>query len=165
MKPIHIPQFGTLEKVKSDLKPDFDPDLIGYSGVTSTAFVGQKYLRRSRIVKKRGIIRAMEERGVPNSETLIAVAPPEKQIPDLVKAGFRIYELYPRTGKNHQLRVHMNSIGLPIMNDDFYPNLQAYAYDDFSKPLQLIARTLRFIDPITGADREFISQYSFHVPC
>ena len=30
------------------------------------------------------------------------------------------YVLHPQTGKTHQLRVHMNALGLPILGDDFY---------------------------------------------
>lgn len=68
------------------------------------------------------------------------------------------YTLHPRTGKTHQLRVHMNSLGLPIVGDDFYPRIETRAYDDFSRPLQLVARRLAFIDPITHEPREFISR-------
>lgn len=68
------------------------------------------------------------------------------------------YTLHPRTGKTHQLRVHMNSLGLPIVGDDFYPRIQTRPYDDFSQPLQLVARVLRFTDPITGEKREFVSR-------
>ncbi|WP_338323325.1 pseudouridine synthase [Bifidobacterium callitrichidarum] len=68
------------------------------------------------------------------------------------------YTLHPRTGKTHQLRVHMNSLGLPIVGDDFYPSIETRPYDDFSQPLELVARTLRFTDPITGEPREFTSR-------
>nr|WP_217624931.1 pseudouridine synthase [Bifidobacterium miconisargentati] len=68
------------------------------------------------------------------------------------------YTLHPRTGKTHQLRVHMNSLGLPIVGDDFYPRIATRPYDDFSQPLALVARTLRFDDPITGEPREFTSR-------
>ena len=54
----------------------------------------------------------------------------------------------------------MNSLGLPIVGDDFYPRIQTRPYDDFSQPLQLVARVLRFTDPITGEKLEFVS----HVP-
>lgn len=68
------------------------------------------------------------------------------------------YTLYPHTGKTHQLRVHMNSLGLPIVGDDFYPRIETRVYDDFSRPLQLVARRLAFIDPITHEPREFVSR-------
>ncbi len=52
----------------------------------------------------------------------------------------------------------MNSIGLPIHGDDFYPRIVERAYDDFSTPLELVARSLRFADPVSGEPREFISR-------
>ena len=54
--------------------------------------------------------------------------------------------------------MHMNSIGLPIHGDDFYPRIVERAYDDFSTPLELVARSLRFTDPVSGEPREFISR-------
>ncbi|MBT1177520.1 23S rRNA pseudouridylate synthase [Bifidobacterium callimiconis] len=70
----------------------------------------------------------------------------------------RAYTLRPRTGKTHQLRVHMNSLGLPIKGDPMYPTIIDRAYDDFLNPLQLVARTLEFTDPYTGENRRFVSQ-------
>lgn len=68
------------------------------------------------------------------------------------------YVLHPRTGKTHQLRVHMASLGLPIVDDDLYPAIATRPYDDFSTPLQLVARRLSFIDPVTNEPREFTSR-------
>lgn len=42
-----------------------------------------------------------------------------------------LYRLYPRTGKMHQLRVHMNSLGIPILNDRFYPEALPPSADGF----------------------------------
>lgn len=70
----------------------------------------------------------------------------------------RAYTLRPRTGKTHQLRVHMNSLGLPIVGDDFYPRIVERSYDDFSQPLELVARRLSFVDPVTREPREFVSR-------
>ena len=61
------------------------------------------------------------------------------------------YRLTPRTGRTHQLRVHMASLGLPIIGDPLYPNVIDVAADDFSRPLQLLAHSLEFEDPVTGA--------------
>lgn len=59
------------------------------------------------------------------------------------------YLLKPHTGKQHQLRVHLNSLGLAIKNDPFYPNVLHKALDDFSSPLQLLAHKIEFQDPIS----------------
>jgi tRNA pseudouridine32 synthase/23S rRNA pseudouridine746 synthase len=68
-----------------------------------------------------------------------------------------LFELNPITGKTHQLRVHMQSLGWPLLNDNYYPELQPNEPDDYSKPLQLLAQKLQFIDPITLRERSFSS--------
>ncbi len=69
-----------------------------------------------------------------------------------------LFELKPITGKTHQLRVHMQSIGSPIVNDKFYPELQAKTEEDYKSPLQLLANELSFIDPITNQPLTFKSE-------
>lgn len=101
---------------------------------------------RSRIVKRRGELQAVDEPGEPNAETLVE------------HLGDGLYRLTPRTGRTHQLRVHMASIGLPIDNDPLYPDVVDVASDDFSRPLQLLAHSLEFRDPRTGHHRELISR-------
>lgn len=118
--------------------------------------------RRSHITKLRGVLQAFEEPQAVNAETVIDLA--AGGYPSMGgrlchgRNGLRAYELHPLTGKTHQLRVHMNSIGLPIHGDDFYPRIVERAYDDFSTPLELVARSLRFTDPVSGEPREFISR-------
>lgn len=68
------------------------------------------------------------------------------------------FRLFPRTGKTHQLRVHLAALGLGILGDPFYPVLLDAAPDDYEKPLQLLARSIGFTDPLTGREREFTSQ-------
>ncbi|AEP28327.1 pseudouridine synthase [Brumicola nitratireducens] len=68
-----------------------------------------------------------------------------------------LFELNPITGKTHQLRLHMQSLGWPLLNDNYYPDLQPSKPDDFSKPLQLLAQKLAFTDPVTKQDRRFSS--------
>ncbi|WP_314686986.1 pseudouridine synthase [uncultured Bifidobacterium sp.] len=107
--------------------------------------------RRSHIVKTRGVLQAYETDGDMNAETLIEAG-------ETVAAGLRRYVLHPRTGRTHQLRLHMCSLGLPILGDDLYPRVLDRPYDDFASPLQLVARSLRFVDPATGETREFVSR-------
>ncbi|MFB8038857.1 pseudouridine synthase [Streptomyces sp. NPDC056004] len=105
---------------------------------------------RSRIVKERGVIAAREEPGEPNSESRIELLEH--------RAGLGRYRLLPATGRTHQLRVHMNGLGLPIVHDPLYPVVEAEgAPDDFAQPLQLLARVLEFTDPVTGEPRRFES--------
>ena len=77
-----------------------------------------------------------------------------------------LYQLRPITGQRHQLRVHMAWLGLPIRGDRIYPQLQPASHDvlDFTHPLQLVARALRFQNPITGQHHHFVSQMRLQWP-
>ena len=99
----------------------------------------------NRIVKRRGVLQATVEPGEPNAET--AVEP----------LGDGRYRLTPRTGRTHQLRVHMAALGVPIDNDPLYPRVLDVMPDDFSRPLRLVAHRLEFDDPISGERRRFVS--------
>lgn len=67
------------------------------------------------------------------------------------------YKLNPKTGKQHQLRVHLNYLNIPIKNDLFYPVVKHQDCDDYSMPLQLLAKEIRFIDPINKQEMYFNS--------
>lgn len=101
---------------------------------------------RSRIVKRRGSLQAVEEPGEVNAVSFVE---------PLADGLFR---LTPSTGRTHQLRVHMNSLGLPIDGDPLYPSILDAAAGDFSTPLQLLAQRLSFVDPVAGQVREFVSE-------
>lgn len=113
--------------------------------------------RRSHILKTRTVLQAHEVEGTPNAETFIEVA--EDQSGAAEFPGSQVYTLHPKTGKTHQLRVHMNGLGLPILGDDLYPEIRDRSYSDFSSPLHLVARTLEMEDPITGQQWRFDSQF------
>ena len=105
---------------------------------------------RSRIVKERGILTAQEVDGPPNAETLVE----RREHRDRLAR----YRLTPRTGRTHQLRVHMAGLGVPILNDDLYPEISDRPLDDFTRPLQLLAAELAFTDPLTGEPHRFRSR-------
>ncbi|QNA87835.1 pseudouridine synthase [Massilia sp. Dwa41.01b] len=94
--------------------------------------------------------------GEPNSETLIEVI---ERRGDVVR-----YRLHPHTGRKHQLRLHLSSLGAPILNDAFYPVALPCKGDDFSAPLQLLARSISFDDPLTGEPRTFNSERTLDWP-
>ena len=104
---------------------------------------------RSRLERGEAFFRSEETTGEPNTETHIDVL---QRHGDLTR-----YELRPVTGKKHQLRVHMAALGAPILNDTFYPQALPCKGDDFSQPLQLLARSLSFTDPVSGELRQFSS--------
>jgi tRNA pseudouridine32 synthase/23S rRNA pseudouridine746 synthase len=66
--------------------------------------------------------------------------------------------LHPFTGKTHQLRLHMSGLGFAIVNDRLYPALRTRPEDDGEQPLRLIAKRLRFRDPVSGAPMDFVSE-------
>lgn len=109
---------------------------------------------RSRIVKERGTIAARLEPGPVNAITRIELL--------AHRGGLGRYRLVPETGRTHQLRVHMNALGLPLLNDPVYPEVlpepAAGEPDDWDHPLQLLARTLEFTDPVTGRVVRFESR-------
>ena len=104
----------------------------------------------SRIERDEQFFRVKEVDGEPNAFSRIELI--ER------RGEHALYRLFPSTGKMHQLRVHMNSLGLPILNDGFYPVALPCKGDDFSSPLKLLARSLSFTDPVSGEDRRFESQ-------
>lgn len=107
---------------------------------------------QSRLEESEHFLQMHEVPGEPNSDTLIEILE--------VNAPYTRYRLTPGSGKKHQLRCHLNSLGVPIKNDQIYPILTPYQeYDlDFSNPLQLLAKEVSFQDPITGQPRFFSSQ-------
>lgn len=104
---------------------------------------------RSRLVEDQQFFRTREVTGEPNSETTITVLQQ--------RDGLALYALQPVTGRKHQLRVQLEALGAPILNDPLYPQVLTVAVDDFSKPLQLLAQSLVFTDPLTGELRQFSS--------
>ena len=75
-----------------------------------------------------------------------------------VKGTRARFELFPISGKKHQLRIHLSELGFPIVNDRYYPILMPEMSDDFSRPLQLLSRKIEFRDPVTGAEMLFESK-------
>ncbi len=109
--------------------------------------LGKEWEVKNRIVRSDLNFRMCVTAGEANSHSLIRCVKQSDQ-----KA---LFELSPITGKTHQLRIHMQTLGWPILNDKYYPLLQAISADDYCAPLQLLAKELHFIDPVTQQKRRF----------
>ncbi|MBN0971197.1 pseudouridine synthase [Gordonia sp. BP-94] len=110
---------------------------------------------RDRIEKTAGDLRALVVDGPVNAISDITLTE--------VVGGLGVYRLVPHTGRTHQLRLHMASLGVPIVDDPLYPDVRPGLaalpdHGDFTRPLRLVARSLEFTDPLTGEERRFESR-------
>jgi 23S rRNA pseudouridine1911/1915/1917 synthase len=64
------------------------------------------------------------------------------------KNGFTYIELYPKTGRTNQLRVHLSWLGYPVLGDWLYKGATA-------DRLMLHARRIEFKHPLTGKALKF----------
>jgi tRNA pseudouridine32 synthase / 23S rRNA pseudouridine746 synthase len=113
--------------------------------------------RQSRLQESSQFMRMQEVPGPVNAITQIQLIEHDGQ------RG--LYQLQPRTGKKHQLRVHMNALGMPIVNDTLYPERsRAEAVANYDAPLQLLAKAIAFTDPISGEPHCFESRLALQWP-
>ena len=103
----------------------------------------------NRIVKGAPFFRMKIDNGIPNSRSQIYLVKSQKN-----KVFFTAK---PLTGKKHQLRIHLSSLGFDIINDRYYPKLKNEKKPDFDKPLQLLSKKIAFKDPVSGKKLEFES--------
>ncbi len=126
------------------------------------------YRKISRLESLKSSMCMREVAGEENSETIISI--------EQKGHSNNLYKLQPVTGKKHQLRVHMASLGAAILNDPLYfasqnkpaphseiTHTNSKPSNQFTEPLQLLAKQLEFIDPITGTKHCFTSEQSLHL--
>ncbi|WP_333797003.1 pseudouridine synthase [Rheinheimera sp.] len=111
---------------------------------------GQEWLVENRLEKSEPKFLMQQVAGEVNARSQIRLLDIEQQL--------GLFQLTPFTGKTHQLRVHMLGLGLPLLHDKYYPNLLPKQALDFSEPLQLLAKSLSFTDPISGKPQQFCSE-------
>lgn len=110
------------------------------------------YRISSRMVRGEAFYLTQEVEGEPNAHTVIELLE--------ARGALGLYRLLPQTGKKHQLRVHMNRLGMPLLNDALYPTPLPAGEDDYSKPLKLLAQSISFRDPVSGETRRFDSRFT-----
>ena len=110
----------------------------------------------SRIVESAHFMQQHEVAGAPNTTTHLRLLE--------TRGEWARYELEPVTGHRHQLRVHMNALGLPICGDGIYPALTPEGHTDHARPLQLLARSIAFTDPLSGEARQFHTARRLELP-
>ncbi|WP_232527727.1 pseudouridine synthase [Microbacterium suaedae] len=115
---------------------------------------GEEREIRTRLRKIDGERAVREIPGAPNSHTTVRLL---RTFRHGVRWAVEV-ALTPHTGKTHQLRVHMNGLGMPILGDPVYPRDVDPDPYDFSHTLQLLAERLEFEDPFTGATRRFTTR-------
>lgn len=108
-----------------------------------------KWTVKNRIVRAEPSFTMKMVEGEANSHSDIALIE--------VKGDLGLFKLSPITGKTHQLRLHMLSLDMPILNDRLYPTLLDKSEDDFAHPLQLLAQQIQFFDPLTGLQHDIAS--------
>ncbi|QBJ97696.1 pseudouridine synthase [Rhodococcus sp. ABRD24] len=136
----------------SALPPEWDPD------APTLARHAIPVVYRNHIEARRGELRAIvDDLREPNAETTVEV-----RGTGVSASGHAVLQtiLRPRTGRMHQLRVHLAALGIGILGDRLYPELLPEAPDDHALPLQLLARELEFTDPLSGATRRFVTRRS-----
>ena len=160
LAPLHRIDRGTAGLVLFSVQPR---TRAAYTGLFADRAVQKRYeavvpwsagasvptVYRSRLVDDNHFMRMKEVDGEPNSETHLSVRE--------VGGARALLDLAPVTGRKHQLRVHCMALGVPIVNDPIYPELLPADSDDFDHPLQLLAKSVAFRDPVTGAPRRFES--------
>lgn len=82
----------------------------------------------------------------------LARTTPSRPVPDCTLPDCTLLELEPITGRSHQLRVHLQALGHPIVGDTLYAS-QAVAA--MATRLLLHAGTLAFAHPVTHKPLQF----------
>ncbi len=122
-----------------------------YHALAPTVDLDFPIKRTSCLVKAEPFFRMKETDGPANSETHIDLQEN--------RGVNSLYQLSPITGKKHQLRVHLAGLNMPIVNDCFYPVLVEKQPGDYASPLQLLAKSIQFIDPLSKQCQTFESEF------
>jgi tRNA pseudouridine32 synthase/23S rRNA pseudouridine746 synthase len=73
-------------------------------------------------------------------------------------------QLEPRTGRSHQLRVHLQAIGHPILGDPLYGLMEVPRPAQSPERLHLHASALQWVQPFSGEPLAFEAPIPFSLP-
>ncbi len=115
-----------------------------------------------RVQKPRGVIELAIGRDRKERKKFSArTARPKDSVTEyqvLTRFGLRASHvvLYPRTGRTHQIRVHLSSIGHPVLGDLTYGGRKVMRLDGVDLPrVMLHARVLGFVHPTSARYHQF----------
>ena len=139
---------------RGEVDKEYEARTLPELGSSLPSTPGTVQTLRDHLVKRHGELTAQVLEEPPNAES-------EVELLEVEGEGVHRFGLRPRTGRTHQLRLQLASRGAPILGEDLYwpahrPLPPARLWPQ-GLPLQLLARTLAFRDPITGEQREFRS--------
>lgn len=139
---------------RGEVGKEYEARTLPEAGSTLPSAPGTVMTLCDHLVKRHGELTARVLDEPPNAES-------EVELLEVEPVGAHRVRLRPRTGRTHQLRLQLASRGAPILGEDLYwpdhrPQPSAQLCPE-GLPLQLLARTLAFRDPITGERREFRS--------
>ena len=146
-----------------------DPEArTAYAGLFARREIDKEYVALGHAPEKpqgdRWTIESVISEGEPWFRRISRPGPEPNSRTEIELIGWRDgrarFRLKPITGKTHQLRVHLAGLGYPIVGDPFYPELQPEQPDDFTSPMALIARQLRFRDPFSKESVRFSSAWT-----
>ncbi|OIO72141.1 MAG: pseudouridine synthase [Zetaproteobacteria bacterium CG1_02_53_45] len=115
----------------------------------------QQWLVESRIERGEPWVRHRNVEGVINARSRIRLLE--------LRGEQARFALEPITGKTHQLRLHLGLIASHIIGDRLYPEYQPpETPPNYDNPLQLLAKSLNFTDPVSGENRHFESRFTLN---
>lgn len=84
---------------------------------------------------------------------------PRKKVAQIYQGGFALLDLEPKTGRTHQLRVHLAALKHPIVGDSVYAGKKRARLDSYWCQRQFLhARSLTFTHPRTGQSQTVVAE-------
>lgn len=72
---------------------------------------------------------------------------------------YTLVSVFPKTGRTHQIRVHLKHFGNPVVADTIYAPSKLLSFDSYWCPrLFLHARSIKFVDPFTNKELFFTQE-------